>query len=585
MLHEIRLRHLGVIAEAVVPLGPGLTVLTGETGAGKTMVVTALGLLMGARSDAALVRSGADQAYVEGIFSPPAAALPEPLRTSLGLDPDEELILGRTITREGRSRAAVGGRGVAAGALADLGEHLVAVHGQADQWRLRSTAEHRQLLDGFAGEPLAAAATAYRSGYDRLQSVRSRIAELEQDRSTRLTELDALRYGLETIAGVDPTPGEDTALRAELERLAHVDGLRVAGNEAHRALAGADEEVASAGSGSAQDHLAIARSALAAAAGHDPDLDALRARLEELSYLVADLGSDLGTYVAGLDADPARLAAVNERLAELTGLTRRYGGTVDDVLAWSAQAIARVVELDGSDDQLAALQLEEVGLAAALGRAALSLHEARRAAAAQFGEAVSAELDHLAMGSATVSVALDRHSDPHGLELPGLPGRWRFGRDGIDDVEIRLAPGSGSPPRSVTKGASGGELSRVMLAIELVASAQDPGSTSRPTMVFDEVDAGVGGRAALDVAARLARLARHTQVVVVTHLAQVAAAADTHLVVTKRDDGHITSSEVLVVEGEQRLAELSRMLGGDARSRVGIEHAATLLADARAASR
>lgn len=586
MLHEIRLRHLGVIAEAVVPLGPGLTALTGETGAGKTMVVTALGLLLGARSDAGLVRSGADHAYVEGVFDAPAAALPDALRDSLDIDPDEELILGRTVTREGRSRAAVGGRGVAAGVLAELGEHLVAVHGQADQWRLRSAAEHRQLLDGFGGEPLAAALAAYRCGYDRLAAIRARTAELERDRAARLTELDALRYGLESIAAVDPQPGEDLALRAEAERLAHIDGLRVAAHEAHRAVTGADDDMRSTGPQSALDLLARARAALAAAGGHDHQLDALRARLDELTYLVADLGSELGSYLADLDADPQRLATVNDRLAELGTLTRRYGRSTDDVLAWSAQAIARVVQLDGTDDEFATLRAEEEELAVTLGAAALRVLEARTAAAKQFEVAVTEELAHLAMGSAAVSVALERHADPGGLALPGVAGRWRYGRDGVDDVDIQLSAGSGSAARSVTKGASGGELSRVMLAIELVASTRlsDQAATT-PTMVFDEVDAGVGGSAALEVAARLSRLARHTQVVVVTHLAQVAAAADHHLVVTKRDDGRVSSSEVHRVEGEARLAELSRMLGGDPRSRVGLEHAAALLSDAHRAPR
>jgi DNA repair protein RecN (Recombination protein N) len=402
---------------------------------------------------------------------------------------------------------------------------------------------------------------------------------------------------LEEIESVDPQPGEDVALRAEDERLAHADSLRLAAGHALADLSG--DEYAAEPAPNVRDLVGAARSALTQAAVHDGRLGALDARLHEVSTLVTDVAAELTAYLDDVDLDPARLEFVQERRAALSGLTRKYGETIDEVLTWSQQAAARLDALVSTGDRVGALETEVAELASALAAAAAHLSEARRAAAEDFAARVSDELAHLAMGKAVVEVRVDRRLADDGLELSSGE-RVRVAPHGIDDVEILLAANPGATPRSVAKAASGGELSRVMLALEVVgASHGSRGSASKrakaaagespdangggvrfggpPTFVFDEVDAGVGGRAAIDVGARLAALAEQAQVIVVTHLAQVAAFADRHLVVHKSDDGAITSSSVTAVEGDERLRELSRMMGGDPDSEAGLAHARDLL--------
>lgn len=566
MLLQMRIRNLGVIEDAVLELSPGLNVLTGETGAGKTMVVSGLGLLLGARADSGMVRTGADSAGVEGVLD---VAPDHPARRRIeeaGGDASEDLILARTVTGQGRSRAYVGGRSAPVTVLGELGEMLVAVHGQADQWRLRKPDQHRAMLDDTGGPELAAAARAYREVFEEHAAVSAelrRVGELERDRAI---ESDVLRASLEEIERVDPLAGEDDELRTEDERLANADDLRSASAQAHTLVMGGET-----GEGGVVDRISAARAALQVGAGHDPDLDALCARVAELGYLAADVGADLAAYLAGVDADPLRLAAVQERRAELGRLHRKYGDTNAEVLAWGARAAARLTELDGAHDRAGELEARRAELETRLEQVAADLTAARRVAAELLGAQVTAELAHLAMGKAVVEVSVQ-------------PGE-RLGPHGADDVEIRLAANPGAPARSVAKAASGGELSRVMLALEVVTAAPhaaheaDGGAAAVPTFVFDEVDAGVGGRAALDIGARLAALAEHAQVVVVTHLAQVAAFADRHLVVHKADDGGVTASGVHIVEDDERRAELARMMaGGD--SPVALQHASELLDEA-----
>ncbi len=562
VLLQIRISGLGVIDDAVLRLHPGFTVLTGETGAGKTMVVQGLGLLLGARADPALVRSGRSSLSVEGIVRVPQGHPARVRADDAGgqLDGDE-LVLARTVTSEGRSRAHIGGRSAPVGVLAEIGEHLVAVHGQADQWRLRRPDEHREVLDAFGGAPLAGARAAYATVYAAwLAAVAEHDALRGADRD-RARELDTLTVALEHIERLDPQPGEDEALRAEDARLAHAEGLREAAGAAHGLLADDEYAAGPAEHPAALELLNRARGHLGPVARHDPRLATLDQRLAEAGYLIADIGADLAAYLVDLEVDPARLAWVQQRRADLAGLTRRYGDTIDDVLAWSGEAAARLALLQSADEQLAQLQARVAELSDALTEAAVTLTEARRAAAARFEVAVGAELIHLAMGSARIQVVVTaRAPGPHGA----------------DDVEIVLAANSGAPARSVGRAASGGELSRLMLAIEVVSAAA--GSTV-PAFVFDEVDAGVGGKAGLDVGARLAELATHAQVVVVTHLAQVAAFADRHLVVRKADDGSVTASTVGEVTGDERLQELARMMGGGT-SAAGLEHARVLLGEA-----
>ncbi len=584
MLREIRIQNLGVIDDAVLELSAGLNVLTGETGAGKTMVVSGLGLLLGARADAGLVRTGATKAVVEGVVHV-GPEHPATLRAiEAGGDAEEDLILARTVSAEGRSKAHVGGRTAPISVLGELGELLVAVHGQSDQWRLRQPEQHRVVLDRFAGESVAEPYARYASLYDELQQVGAELRELRGRARDRAREVDALRAGLEEIEAIDPQPGEDLELRAEDERLAHADGLRASAGQAHALITG-DQDGLYPGtgrsdglnSGDVGGHLATARVALAPMTAHDPALADLDRRLQELGYLAADLGVDLAAYLSEAEVDPARLAWVQDRRAELARLQRKYGDTVDDVLAWGKESAARLAELEGADDRADGLQIWLDRLRENLATCAGELSAARRLAAADFGARVTTELSHLAMGKAVVQVSVGRRPDPDGLPLEDETERVRFSRHGVDDVEILLAANPGAPLRTVAKAASGGELSRVMLALEVVT-----GSGDVPTFVFDEVDAGVGGKAALDVGARLAALATSAQVIVVTHLAQVAAYADRHLVVRKTDDGHITASGVVVVTGEERLRELARMMGGVEDSDVAIEHAKELLGQASA---
>jgi DNA repair protein RecN (Recombination protein N) len=568
-LEEMRIRALGVIEDAVVELSPGFTVVTGETGAGKTMVVTSLGLLLGGRADPGLVRTGAERAVVEGrvAFADGTTAAQRAVDAGAELD-DGALLISRTVSAEGRSRAHVGGRSVPVSLLATLGEDLIAVHGQTDQQRLLQPARQRGALDRYAGNTVAEPLAQYQDAFRRLREVSARLEELTTRARERAQEADLLRFGLDEVAAAEPVAHEDLELAAESERLGHADALSSAANLAHGALAGdpTDQDALDAGT-----LLAQARRALESVRGHDPRLAALADRLGEVGYLLSDISGDLGAYADDLDADPARLAAVEERRAVLAHLVRKYatsgaGGGLDEVRDWAESAALRLTELDGDDDTISALEAEQESLHGAVSALAAQLTEARHAAAEDFAKAVTAELTELAMPHARVSFGITPAAD--------------FGPYGVDEVEVLLAPHPGSPPRPIAKGASGGELSRVMLAVEVVFAGADP----VPTYLFDEVDAGVGGKAAVEVGRRLARLARTSQVIVVTHLPQVAAFADRHLVVEKTVDGTVTRSGVTTLSDAERVKELSRMLAGLEDSELGRAHAEELLAAARTAA-
>ncbi len=571
MLEEVRISGLGVIDEAVLELSPGFTVLTGETGAGKTMVVTALGLLFGGRADPARVRPGAARAAVEGrlLVSPQIAQEVE----DAGGDLDEDgavLVLSRSVSAEGRSRAFAGGRSVPVSLLQVLADDLVAVHGQADQQQLLKAGRQRDALDRFGGPELAAVLTEYRRVYARHRAVREELDALTRAERERAAEADTLRLGLAEIEAAAPVAGEDASLLAEDERLSNADALHAAAAAAHEALAG-DPASSAVEASDVLTLLGLAGRALDPVRSHDPSLAGLASRLSEASYLLADVAADLASYTESLDADPARLAAVQERRAALGRLIRAYGGVSGDVagvLDWAKQAGARLAELEGDTDKIAALAVAETELATRVGSLAADLTALRAAAAERFAAEVTAELTELAMPHASLTAMLTELDEP--------------GPFGADDVEIRLAAHPGAPPLPLHKGASGGELSRVMLAIEVVFAGADP----VPTFVFDEVDAGVGGRAAVEIGRRLARLARSAQVIAVTHLPQVAAFADNHLVVEKSGDGLVTSSGVVQLGDQARVRELSRMLAGLEDSEFGRAHAEELLAmaaDERAA--
>lgn len=573
VLEEMRIRSLGVIDDAVVELSPGFTAVTGETGAGKTMVVTSLALLLGGRADAGLVRIGAKAAVVEGRLRLPPGDPVSARAEEAGAELDDgALLISRTVSAEGRSRAHLGGRSVPVGLLGELADDLVAVHGQTDQQGLLRPARQRGALDRYAGGAVSVPHEKYLGAYRRLRDVAAELDELTTRARERAQEADLLRFGLGEIAAVEPVAGEDTELSAEAERLGNAEALASAASVAHAALAGVPEDPEAV---DATTLVGAAGRALDAVRAHDPVLGALAERMGELSILLTDVAGELAGYADNLDADPLRLAAVEERRAALTSLTRKYGADITAVLAWAETSAARLTELEGDDDRIGELAAERDVLRDELSGLAQALTDARAEAAERFAAAVTEELASLAMPHARVSFAISQVPAEDGIEVDGRT--VAYGAHGADEVELLLAPHPGAQPRPIARGASGGELSRVMLAVEVVFAGSDP----VPTYLFDEVDAGVGGKAAVEVGRRLAKLARSAQVVVVTHLPQVAAFADRQLLVEKTNDGSVTRSGVTVLEGEDRVRELSRMLAGQSDSSSARAHAEELLAAAR----
>ncbi|WP_163542209.1 DNA repair protein RecN [Occultella kanbiaonis] len=571
MIEEIRIENLGVIVSARIELSPGLTVITGETGAGKTMVLTGLDLLLGGKADAGAVRPGADTASVEGRLVPPSGHPALDLAADAGaLLDDDALIVLRTVAAAGRSRAHLGGRTVPQGILVDVGAELVTVHGQSDQLRLRSSAHQRQALDAFAGPEHLDTLTTFTQAHGRRRALEHELAAWDAEVEDRRAELARLERDLERIDALEPVPGELATLRDEAERLGNVEELRLAAEQAHAALAGTEDTLDAP---NAVALIEAARRALAAAEGFDASLADWSARLAQMSYQLSDLVTEISSYASALEADPDRLEQVHNRRSALGELTRAYADPGDDdplaaVLAHAAAARVRIGELTAPGAGRDALEARAAEATEAESAAAAALTAGRQDAAARMASAVNAELAGLAMGGASIEVVLTPRA-----ELAG----W-----GAEDVELLLVAHRGAPARPLAKGASGGEMSRVMLAIEVALAREQATSTDRalPTFVFDEVDAGVGGRAAVEVGRRLAELARHTQVIIVTHLAQVAAYADRHVVVTKTThDGAdaVTNSDIREVLGAEREAELARMLSGDADSDTAMRHAAELL--------
>ena len=565
MIEQLRIRGLGVIDDAVIAMSPGLTAITGETGAGKTMVLTGLALLAGARPDPGLVRSGADAAWVDGEWRLPADHAVVSRLAEAGCDgePDGEgtvrEFLGRTIAAEGRSRALAGGRSVPASVLSEVSGLLIAVHGQADQAHLRSSEAQRDLLDRFGGEHTLDARATVRSLVDEWRRVQRELQELQEQSAAREREAALLVHGIVEIDAVDPQPGEDTELDRASSVLQHAGSLLELVESAHDALVGGEGDTTDASALSAVAH---ATRSLERAAEVDAALAEVRARLAETQVVITDAASELAAYAANIDADPGRQAWIEERRAQLATLRRRYGATLDEVLTWRDSARVTVAEIGGAPERVAWLEERRTELHQACADAVQRLTERRRDAAVRLSEAVTAELAALAMPDAALEVVVSTADDP---------SSWTA--TGADRVEFQLRAHRGGPLRPLAKSASGGELSRVMLALEVVLAGMDP----VPTFVFDEVDAGIGGRAAVEVGRRLARLARTAQVIVVTHLPQVAAFADAHVVVAKDSDGLVTEASVQRVEGDARVGELVRMLSGLDGSESGAAHAQELL--------
>ena len=619
MLEEMSIMDLGVIHRAALSFDSGLTVITGETGAGKTMLLTGLSLLRGGKADSDIIRSGAQQAAVEGRWQVAHKATVMDLVDGAGglVEEDGTVLAARTVTAS-RSRAHVGGRTVPAAILADICTDLITVHGQSDQIRLRTSAKQRSALDNFAGPDHLALLEEYRASWTQVAGLRDQIADLTARSVDRAREADLLRHGLELIDQAQPQPDEDVHVAALVARLSNVETLRNSTAQALLALYGDDGD--GQGIPGGLGLIDQARKHLTQAASEDPELASLQARLEEAALLAADAASDIAHYDSSLDADPAQLEQAHARLALLNNLSKRYGqltefaglphggpvdgpgshssdhganysnsqsighrhgsdhrhieaGTTNAVLAWAAQAGHRLMDLDDDSGRIASLTSQVHHLQAQLDTMAQQLTSNRQQAASTMSQAVTDELHGLAMGAASMHIDIDT-AEP--------------GPTGADAVTFSLVAHPGAPARPLSKGASGGELSRVMLAIEVALAAQaspahtssaqaSPSQASLPTFVFDEVDAGVGGKAAVEVGRRLAQLACSTQVIVVTHLAQVAAYADAHILVSKTSSPSSTETTVASVTGQDRLAELARMLSGSQDSATALAHAAELM--------
>jgi DNA repair protein RecN (Recombination protein N) len=563
MITELRIADLGVINDAIINLHPGLTVVTGETGAGKTMIISGLGLLLGGRADPRSVRRGSERARVEGRFKIENAELLQNVLEAGGQLDDDELIVARHLTSAGRSRAYLGGAQVPASVCAELTAALVRIHGQAEQERLTEADRQRELLDRFAGAPALEPLRRYSALWAEDRAARTELTQLRAEAQSRAREIDLLSFGLDEIERVAPSSGEDVALAAEALRLQSADDLRDSAESAVQALAGPDDEA-----GGALAMLYAARKVFESATSRDPSAVQLGERLAEASYQLTDLTADLARYLDSLESQPGRLEQIAERRAQLATLTRKYGTTCDEVLQWAAESAVRLTELEQSDERIATLEQRVADLGVELIELAAQIGAARREAAARFGNLVIDELAALAMPHARLS-----------FEVAGA----ELGPSGADRVELLFAANPGSEMRSLGRVASGGELSRMRLALEVVLAADHEAGT----LVFDEVDAGVGGKVAVEVGRRLARLSQHSQVVVVTHLAQVAAFADRHYVVVKADDGQVTTSGVVQVAEKNRAVELARMMAGLDTTESALAHAGELVelaASARASS-
>ena len=564
MIEEIYIRDLGVIQEARLAFGPGLTVITGETGAGKTMVLSALGLLLGERSDTSSIRRGQDQAFVEGRWflknnTDIAAQITERLAEAGAEISGGELIMNRSVSSEGRGRASVSGKAAPINLLSELGEKLVVVHGQSDQIRLKSAAAQREALDQFAG--VAGQLTEYQTHFQAWKSATAQLVDIQSALDARAKEARELRAAVDELEAADPKPGEDQELTDKANRLTHVEELRIAASSAHEAISSESFD----GATDAIGLIGVARRALEQVAAHDPELEKIAESLKQLGYQLNDASAEISGYLDGLDGDSAReLEAIQERRAVLNTLIRKYGPTLDDVINLRESASDRLLELDSSSDLIEALTLQVEHEHEAMTAAAEKLSAARKSAAVKLADQVTAELAALAMSGSTLVVDVAQSPE--------------FGSFGKDLVSIQLSSYPGADPRPLGKGASGGELSRIMLAIEVVLAQTE----QAPTFIFDEVDAGVGGAAAIEVGRRLAMLAKQAQVIVVTHLAQVAAFANQHLRVLKNSTDEFTATDVVALNTEDRVNELARMLSGMPESDSGRTHAAELLEKAHA---
>jgi len=551
MLTELRIRNLAIIESLELHFGPGLIVLTGETGAGKSIILDALEMLLGARADATIIRQGADFTLVEGVFR-----IDERVRPAIhailereGLLEDENyLTLGREVRREGRNIARVNGRSVNLGLLKELGSYLIDIHGQSEHLSLLNPRAHIQLLDRYADleKPLQA----YRQAYRNLQALRQELEELRRVQADAEQRTEMLRFQLEEIEAARLKPGEDEELRRERNRLANAEALA---ESAQQALSLLDEGLPDAPS--ALDLLGQAGRLLERLAHLDPSQATLSQNLLTIEETLSDVTRALRTYLENIEFNPRRLEQVEERLDLIQRLTRKYGGSIEAVLKRAGQIREELEHIETVSERLEALQKQEASLLEELARQALALSQARERAAQALSQNIEAELNDLRMSQARFSVAFQTRPHPQGLPVRGE--HLSFDSNGIDQVEFLIAPNPGEGFKPLVKIASGGETARLMLALKNVLARAD----EIPILVFDEIDQGIGGRVGLTVGQKLWSLARHHQVFCVTHLPQLAAFGDQHFRVQKIIQGERTYTQVEELEGEQRLLELSQMLG------------------------
>lgn len=550
MLVELRIRNVAVIDMVALPLAGGLNVLTGETGAGKSLIIGALGMLLGERAAADRVRSGSEKATVEGVFDIRGAAALRALLDERGIEVDDDLVvLKREVGSNGRSRAWINGSTVTAAVLAEVGGRLVSVHGQHDSRQLVDTDHQREVLDAYV--QAAGARDRVSEAHGRVLALRARERELEQRRSEAARRADYLRFVVREIEDAAPVSGEDETLEGEIRRLSHAEELQGLAAQAAAAISGDDR--------AALTRLAVVRRSLAALVRIDPDLERLQAGFDAAVYALDELSSELEQYGETVEADPQRLRMLERRRDLLLGLMRKYGPSINEVIAEGARARAELDLVDGGALDLAAITEARAAAEGELAEACATLSRLRQGGARAFSQAVTALLPELGMREGRVEVVLSP------LEQPTAAG--------AEAVQFVAALNAGSDLRPLSRIASGGELSRVMLALSTVLARLQ----AVPTLIFDEVDAGVGGAVAWQVGALMRRVASHHQVLAISHLAQIAARAHHHIVVHKSAVGTVTASDTSVVTDEARVVEIARMLGGDADREVSRAHARELL--------
>ncbi len=560
MLRELRIENLLLIERAELRLGRGLNAITGETGAGKTVLAHSLDLLMGGKARPQIVRPGAEEAWVEGVFDLPPGLLDE---TEMGEISErlpegaDEVVLGRRVSANGRTSAFVAGRAASASDLKLLGGRLLAFYGQHEHRKLTISSAQMDVLDGFAGAGHLGLREKYRQAHRECLRLEAELAELRERDGSWERDLDLYRYELSEIEEVAPDPDEQAELESERERLRHAEALREAATGAHAAALGDEED-----GGGAAGALARAEALVQGVAGVDANLDALSRRLSTLAIELADVAGELRGYLDGLEADPGRLAGVEERLDALDRLQRKHGGSVESVLAHAERCRAEIARLENAEGRSAKAEAALVEAAAQRAKLGEKLGKARTKAAPRLEQEVVGELERLAMPGARLEVVLEPHPDG-------------FGANGSETVELRLAPNPGLEPAPLRDAASGGELSRVMLALSGFGGGAGAG-----TLVFDEIDAGVGGQTARAVGERLRALGEDRQVLCITHLPQVASLADTHFTLEKDVSGERASACVRRLAGEGVVEEIRRMLGGEHSDEAATRHARELLAAA-----